>query len=63
MKTSTADLYDIYTAGFDNAIQFGYMPELEDKFQALAYTDGFKDGKIGLRKDATMFYTNFIFIY
>ena len=60
---SDMELYEIYLKGYDNAIQFGYMPDIKDKYQAAAYSEGFKDGKISLLKTIDMFYTHFIFVY
>lgn len=38
-------LRDFYEAGYWNAIQFGYIPDLNTPAEKEAYCHGFRDGK------------------
>ena len=40
-------LRDFYEAGYWNAIQFGYIPDLNTPSEKEAYCRGYRDGKAG----------------
>ena len=40
-------LRDFYEAGYWNAIQFGYIPDLNTQAEKEAYCHGYRDGKAG----------------
>ena len=40
-------LRDFYEAGYWNAIQFGYIPDLTTPSEKEAYCHGYRDGKAG----------------